>query len=215
MSSVRLAALAAALGCAALAGTAANAQVFRVVGPDGKVTFTDRAPPDGSGTPARVVTLPGGSSSTASLPLELRNVTGKFPVTLYTTPECAPCVSARAFLQGRGIPYTERTVTTPDDVQALQRLAGEARLPFATIGGQHVRGFSDAEWGQYLDAAGYPKTSQLPSGWRNPEPAPLVAVQAPAPRPAAQQQRPQPAQAAEAPRAPSDPSPANPAGIRF
>ncbi|HVE54785.1 MAG TPA: glutaredoxin family protein [Ramlibacter sp.] len=217
MSSVRLAALAALVGCAALAGATASAQVFRVVGPDGKVTFTDRPPSDARATPAPTVALPGGGGgASASLPMELRSVAGRFPVTLYTSADCTPCGAARGYLVTRGIPFSERTVTTQEDVRALQRLAGEARLPFATIGAQHLRGFSDAEWGQYLDAAGYPQVSQLPSGWRNPDPAPLVAIQAPTPRPRPQQaQQPQQPQNAEAPRAPSDPTPSNPTGIRF
>lgn len=215
MSSVRLAALAALVGCASLWGTASQAQVFRVIGPDGKVTFTDRPPPDAKATPASTVTMTGGGGSAmASLPAEVRTAASRFPVTLYTTADCAPCLTARNFLASRGVPYSEKTVTTKDDVQALTNLAGEARLPFATIGGQHVRGFSEVEWSQYLDAAGYPKSSRLPASWRNPAPSPLVAVQAPiAPAP-----RPQPSAApqAEAPApAPSDPSPSNPAGIRF
>jgi glutaredoxin len=215
MSSVRLAALAALVGCASLWGTASQAQVFRVIGPDGKVTFTDRPPPDAKATPASTVTMTGGGGSPmASLPAEVRTAASRFPVTVYTTADCAPCLTARNFLASRGVPYSEKTVTTKDDVQALTSLAGEARLPFATIGGQHVRGFSEVEWSQYLDAAGYPKSSRLPASWRNPAPSPLVAVQAPiAPAPRAQPQA-GPAPQAEAP-APSDPSPSNPAGIRF
>ena len=213
MSSVRLAALAALVGCATLFSAEVAAQVFRIVGPDGKVTFTDRPPPDARATPAPVVTMGGGGSPTASLPAEVRTAANRFPVTLYTGTDCGPCITARSFLLSRGVPFTERTVTSQDDIQALQRLAGEARLPFATFGGQYVRGFSDAEWSQYLDAAGYPKVSQLPPSWRNPAPAPLVAVQAPAPRPEAAEA--QPPQRAEAPAAPSAPAPSNPAGIRF
>lgn len=216
MSSVRLAALAALLGCASLWGTASQAQVFRIVGPDGKVTFTDRPPADARAAPQ--VAARGsnsGGSSMATLPAELRSAASRFPVTLYTAADCAPCLTARNFLAQRGVPYTEKTVTTGDDAKALQNLSGEVRLPFATIGGQHIRGFAEPEWSQYLDAAGYPKTSQLPPSWRNPAPTPLVAVQAPAaPTTAARSQPPVPVPQAEAP-APSDPSPANPAGIRF
>ncbi|RYY60807.1 MAG: DUF4124 domain-containing protein [Comamonadaceae bacterium] len=215
MSSVRLAALAAFVGCASLWAVAAHAQVFRVVGPDGKVTFTDRPPAESKAEPAAVVSMAGGGgSSSASLPMVLRSVVSRFPVTLYTSPECGPCAAARSYLTTRGVPYTERTITTNEDIKALSGLAGEPRVPFATIGGQHVNGFSDQEYGSYLDAAGYPKASQLPATWRNPAPAPLVAVQAPqaaANRPAPQR-APQPR--AEAP-VPSAPSPANPAGIRF
>jgi hypothetical protein len=83
-------------------------------------------------------------------------------------------------LTSRGVPFNERTVTTAEDAEALQRLAGESSLPFLTIGGQRLKGFSDSEWTQFLDAAGYPKTSALPSGYRNGLSGPLVVVQKPA-----------------------------------
>lgn len=216
MSSVRLVALAALVGCAALWGTASQAQVFRIVGPDGKVTFTDRPPADGKASAAPTVSMSGGGGSGgASLPAEVRSAAGRYPVTLYTSADCSPCTAARNLLVSRGVPFTEKTVASNDDIAALQRLAGEARLPFATIGGQHIKGFSDAEWTQYLDAAGYPKVSQLPPSYRNPAPTPLVAVQAPAAAQQPQQaQQPATPQSAEAP-LPSAPSPQNPLGIRF
>jgi hypothetical protein len=82
-----------------------------------------------------------------------------------------------------------------------------------TLGGQHIPGFSEAEWSQYFDAAGYPKSSQLPANYRNGEPQPLVAVQrvVPPPRNAQQSQQPQQADAAPPSQAPVE----NPAGIRF
>ena len=216
MSRVRVAALAAL----ALWAGVASAQVYRIVGPDGRVTFSDRPPPDAKATPAQSLVIPPTAGATAggpALPAELRAAASRFPVTLYTGAECSACASARDFLASRGVPYTERTVTTDEDIRALGRLmGGTPRVPFATIGGQHVPGFSETEWSQYLDAAGYPKTSQLPPGYRNPAPAPLVAVQAPPRRAAAPTPpRPQAAQPpAEAP-LPSDPGPSNPAGIRF
>ncbi|HEX7888557.1 MAG TPA: DUF4124 domain-containing protein [Ramlibacter sp.] len=215
MVSVRLAAVAALVGFASLWGTASLAQVYRIVGPDGKVTYSDRPPPDGKATQAAGAPVAsGGGSSTAALPAELRAAANRFPVTLYSGADCAPCLTARNFLASRGVPYTEKSVVTQDDAKALQSLSGELRLPFATIGGQHVRGFSQSEWSSYLDAAGYPATSQLPASWRNPAPTPLVAVQA-APAAANRPQQPAAQQApAESPR-PSDPSPSNPAGIRF
>jgi glutaredoxin len=219
LSSVRLAALAALAGCAALASAPASAQVFRIVGPDGRVTFSDRPPVQGSAAPAKAVPLPSAAAAASvQLPLELRNATGRYPVTLYSAAECGPCNQARSFLSSRGIPFTERTISTEEDVAALQRLSGGNQLPFATIGGQQMRGFSDTEWAQYLDAAGYPKTSQLPPNYRNAPATPLVAVQRPAtPQQQAQQQqqaqRPEPQPRAEA--EPAGPGPSNPAGIRF
>jgi glutaredoxin len=214
MSFARIAALAALATGAAFAGLTAHAQVYRIVGPDGKVTFTDRPPEDAKVAPAQSVAVEGGGSPSASLPPELRKAVGQYPVTLYTTADCGPCGGARGFLRQRGIPFTEKTVNTRDDVAALQRLSGATSLPVLTIGGQQLQGFSQGEWGQYLDAAGYPATSQLPPGYRQPAPSPLVAVQLPAPRPAAQA-RPAPPPQAEAVPPSNGPNPANPAGIRF
>ena len=202
--------LAAMLASLALAGTAAHAQqVYRIVGPDGKVTFSDRAPD----TQLAPTTTRGGGApaADAALPYELRQVATRYPVTLYTSNDCQPCSSARNLLIGRGVPFSERTITTSEDVEAFKRLSGGTSLPFGTIGAQQLQGFSDAEWTQYLDLAGYPKQSQLPANYRRPAATPLVAVvekKAPAAEPEA---RPQPE---SAPTAPAK-TPANPAGIVF
>ena len=182
-NAVNFLASAAWLALAVAVGTLAPAQaqqVFRIVGPDGKVTFSDRPPAASSATAGVNAANAAAASSTASagLPFELRQVAGKYPVTLYTSDNCAPCSSARSLLTTRGVPFAEKTVSTADDTQALQRISGETSLPFVTIGSQQLKGFSDAEWTQYLTAAGYPSSSVLPSSYRFPAATPLVAVTA-------------------------------------
>ena len=161
--------LAAALVLApGLAHDAAAQLIYRSVGPDGRVTFSDRElntarAPVVAGE-ARTPTAKGDDS----LPYALREVLARFPVALYTGNDCSPCASARALLVQRGVPFTEFSVRSTADVQALQALSGQDRLPFATIGQQHVTGFAADEWRQYLDAAGYPQTSVLPANYRQP-----------------------------------------------
>lgn len=205
---------------AALNASAASAQqVFRIVGPDGKVTFSDKPPPPASNAKVSAAATDNSARGIASssLPFELRKVAGQYPVTLYTGDNCGPCGSARSMLTTRGIPFTEKTVTTSEDSQALQRLSGETVLPFATIGNQQLKGFSDAEWGQFLDAAGYPKSSVLPASYRPPAATPLVAVSTPAIPPAAQPGAARPAAAPAPESTPVTPAATrdNPAGIRF
>lgn len=201
--------------CAALllaAGQAPAQTIYRVVGPDGKVTFSDKPPV----AAANVSTTDTGGKAMgtdgSALPFELRQVVSKYPVTLYTSSNCAPCGSGRTLLSGRGIPFTERTVTTADDADALQRISGENSLPFLTIGGQQIKGFSDSEWTQFLDAAGYPKASVLPPQYRRQAATPLVAVQKPAPAVPVVENQPG---VAPAPRAAPVDKAANPAGIKF
>lgn len=187
--------------------------VYRIVGPDGKVTFSDKPPVTASNVSAIEAGGKASGSNGPALPFELRQVVGKYPVTLYTASNCAPCGSGRALLTGRGIPVTEKTVNTAEDAQALQRISGENSLPFLTIGGQQIRGFSDPEWTQYLDAAGYPKASVLPPQYRRPAATALVAIQKPAPAAQAPENQTQPGSAAPL-RTPADNS-SNPAGIKF
>jgi len=211
--------LALALAAACLAPAQAQ-QVFRIVGPDGKVTFSDRPPAAGTtGTAAGAAnTAAGGGAGAAgglaALPFELRQIVGKYPVTLYTSDNCAPCASARSLLTTRGVPFAEKTVSTADDNQALRRISGEASLPFATIGSQQLKGFSDVEWTQYLNAAGYPPSSLLPASYRTPAAVPLVrATEAPAGAPSAAA-APATVVVRPTPRA-VEPPVSNPPGIRF
>ena len=188
--------------------------VYRIVGPDGKVTFSDQPPPASTPVrPAGNATAGASTGAGAQLPFELRQVSNRYPVTLYTGRDCAPCNSGRNLLNARGIPYNEKTIETPQDGEALKRLSGETSLPFMTIGSQQIKGYSDAEWTQFLDAAGYPKQSALPSSYRRPAATPLVAVR---PEAAA---TPSAAPRAGAPpvstEVPVTPPAQNPAGIRF
>nr|WP_265284931.1 glutaredoxin family protein [Verminephrobacter aporrectodeae] len=204
-----------------LACASAQAQgVYRIVGPDGKVTFSDRPAADAPAQQTMRSLAPADAdpSANAALPYELRQISTRFPVTLYTGSDCTPCDGARNILLTRGVPFTERTVSSNEDIEALQRLSGSTNLPFGTIGGQRLAGFSDGDWTQYLDAAGYPKQSQLPGNYRRPTPSPLVAAKPVEPasaaaKPPAQSARKEQRTPPPVNEAPTTPS--NPAGIRF
>lgn len=205
------------LGGSLLAPMSQAQQVYRSVGPDGKVTFSDQPPPPASNAKVSATTAGStGAEVPVALPFELRQIAAKYPVTLYTGDNCAPCGAGRSLLTSRGIPFTEKTVTTNEDVQTLQRLSGDSSLPFMTIGSQQLKGFSDAVWTQYLNAAGYPGSSVLPSGYRPPAPTPLVAVaKAATPAAAASASTTSQNETAERPVPPTATPADNPAGIKF
>ena len=213
--------------CIALISSTAHAQVYRIVGPDGRVTYSDRPASSSAVTPGNAgnsgnagtsgATSTAASSSTAALPYELRQVATRYPVTLYTAKNCDPCSEARSFLQNRGVPFNERTIETNSDVDALKKLSGQDGLPFATIGAQHVKGFADEQWTPLLKAAGYPAQSQLPKNYQTPAATPLTT---PAPA-AAEKKAPEPSQTPRAAEhsapasAPDGKTTSNPAGLRF
>lgn len=173
---LRLSAVSVLLTALCLLPLISQAQVYRIVGSDGRVTFSDKPPLEESQVKSVVGATAAGKApgNATGLPYELQQVASKYPVTFYVSNDCSPCASARVMLVSRGVPFAEKTVSSNEDVQALQRISGETSLPFLTIGSQQLKGFSDAEWTQYLNAAGYPLTSKLPTGYRAPAPAPLV-----------------------------------------
>ena len=181
--------------------------IFRSVDANGRITYSDKPPITAATTERSAAAGAASGDANTTLPYLLRQAAGAFPVTLYTGPSCGePCNSGRALLAKRGIPFSEKTISSQADIDALQGMSGDAMLPFLTIGGQHLRGFSDAEWNQYLNAAGYPATSQLPSNFRNAAPAALE------PKPA---QPVEPVPVAPPPPPPQTKSPSNPTGIQF
>jgi glutaredoxin len=189
----------------ALAATPAHA-LFKVVGPDGRVTYTDRAPGPAEGR-MQPVSKETGRASDLQLPYALRQVASRFPVTLYTAVDCGDaCTMARSFLSRRGVPYAERTAKTTEEREAWERIVGGTQAPTLTVGSQSLRGFAPAAWDETLDVAGYPKSSLLPASWQPPAPVPLIAPRAAAPNPV-----PLPLPAARESERSSD----NPAGIRF
>jgi glutaredoxin len=189
--------------------------VYRVVTPDGHVSFSDQPSVKPGIVTSQETNVAPASTSATALPFELRQVVSKFPVTLYASSSCTPCDSGRNHLRTRGVPFTEKSVNSASDADALQRLSGANSLPFLTVGAQQIRGYSNSEWGDYLSAAGYPEQTVLPAGYRNPEPAPLVDLEKPA----------TPEKASHVPEAEPNPSPPpvteprvspnNPAGIQF
>lgn len=174
MNRVVVSALVSGLLCAGVSSPA-WAQ-YKVVGPDGRVTYTDRPPVD---RPSQAVKSSGTAAGNVDLPYALRNVVARYPVTLYTGTSCAPCDAGRNLLKSRGIPFTEKTVNTSDDARALQSREGTNQVPVIRIGSKQIAGYEQGEWTSYLDAAGYPSESALPPTYRHPAATPLAPAAAP------------------------------------
>lgn len=159
------------LALAALATSPSAWALYKVVGPDGRVTYTDRAPTD---RPTQAIKANGARVDADSLPTQLRPAAQRYPVTLFSSKDCQPCDAGRQLLKTRGVPFTEKTVNGNPDLQALRKQEGTDQLPILRIGTKQLLGFEGAEWGSYLDAAGYPGRSVLPANYQWPAPSPLV-----------------------------------------
>ena len=174
----------------------AQAQVYKWVDADGKVTYSDVPPPK---TAVKVETKSFSSSDTpnVALPFELAQAVKNMPVVLYTGDNCIPCNDGRTFLKQNGIPFSEKTVATNADQEKLHAISGANQLPFILIGRSKMTGYSFSEWRNSLSLAGYPASNMLPADYQYPVPQPAAPVAAaktadtpaaPAPVPAVQPQ---------------------------
>lgn len=150
----------AALLCAASAG----AQMYKWTDAKGVTHFSD-SPPASATDKAEVRTYGSGASSPA-LPYEVAQAARAHPVTLFTAPGCAPCDQGRSYLQQRGIPYSEKSVSNGDDAQKLKEAGSNGQLPLLAVGSTRLLGFQQQGWSDALNAAGYPAQSTLPRGYQ-------------------------------------------------
>ncbi|MES2932159.1 MAG: glutaredoxin family protein [Pseudomonadota bacterium] len=164
--------------CSLVGAINAQAEMYKWVGPDGKITYGDTPPPDAAKQVEKKTVYSGGSND-SNLPFELAEAVKNHPVTLYTTPKCVPCDNGRALLSKRGIPFSEKTVVSNEDFIKLQQLSADGQLPALLVGRDKQSGFEAGAWGAALSAAGYPETNRLPKSYKNQaaEPAaPKLAV---------------------------------------
>lgn len=197
----------------AMYAAAAHAQLYKWVGPDGKVNYTDSPPPP-SAAKVETKSLTIGGASASDFPYEVMEAMKNNPVTLYSTRNCIPCDDGRKHLNERGIPYTEKTVASNEDIAQFRKISGDNNLPLLVVGRIKEHGYQPDAWNGTLTAAGYPEGNRLPKSYRQPPAEPA------APKPVAAAKSEEPAPERNAPARPSDtdlPPPAGnaPPGFRF
>ena len=151
----------------------AHAQMYRWVDADGKVTYSDKQPP-ASVVKQQQKSIPSGEVSGDGLNYSLSELAKNFPVTLHTSSDCAPCNDGRTLLKKRGIPFSERTISSNEDIAQMKQAGGDGRLPFLTVGRNSQAGFEASAWNVVLTSAGYPETSQLPTNYQFSAPQPAA-----------------------------------------
>ncbi|MCD6680986.1 MAG: glutaredoxin family protein [Burkholderiaceae bacterium] len=153
----------------AFAAPPASRAPLKWVDAAGHVHYSDRQPsPEalGRGTSTQTVAARPAAPSIGdpTLPWALRSAAARYPVTLYTTPDCEPCALAREHLAQRGVPYTEKRVNDAADLKTFHAFGFEKALfPSVSIGPEKFSGFESIGWDRALDATGYPRSSMLPA----------------------------------------------------
>ena len=158
-------ALVALLSAFAAAAPALAQTVYKSVGPDGKVTYGDKAPTTGRlEKTMRFENLPSSElpASASSYVEQLRRMhardaaqaAAELPkgVVLYGAAWCGYCKKAKAYLAGKGIAYRDIDVDTPDGMTAFAQVGGRG-IPVLVANGRSVRGFTAAAYDALLAPA--------------------------------------------------------------
>jgi hypothetical protein len=152
------------LGFGLLMSALAFAQTtYRWVDAAGQTVFSDQAPPLGAKQVVKINNAISGDEQ--QLSYAMRQAVEKFPVVLYTTSKCADvCAQARAFLNDRGVPFSERSLASEEEMAELEKILGSAAaIPSITVGRQSFKGFEAGAWNNLLELATYPKSASYGS----------------------------------------------------
>lgn len=138
----------------ALAATADAQTVYKSVGPDGKVVYSDSPPVDAKKAsklkfdrlPSSPLPSPVRAAVDQPRPSASAAVPATTAVVLYSASWCGYCKAAKAYLGARGIAYREIDVDTESGQAAYAQAGGGNGIPLLVTGGQRVQGFSQAAY---------------------------------------------------------------------
>ena len=132
------------------------ADMYRSVDSRGTVHYSDMPSPDAEKiNPGKFLDK---VTVDENLPYATSIAKQNFPVTLYVSSGCGDaCNKARNLLNKRGIPYSEKSLSTRDDIDALKKHSGNDIVPTLAVGKSYLNGFQSEQWHSELDIAGYPR----------------------------------------------------------
>lgn len=130
--------------------------LYKWVDSQGRISYHDQPPPDGAGYRVEEKVL--GTGNKHKEDDTLAKVAEKFPVALYSVPDCGSCDLARLYLQKRKVPFTEQNLNTdPELQQTLKKKIGSLSAPTIMIGEKVMKGYVESVLEGELDGVGYPK----------------------------------------------------------
>jgi glutaredoxin len=139
--------------------TAYGVKLYKWVDEDGNVTYHDRPPPEAGYSVERKDFKLGGRTTRSDS--EAGKAADESPVVLYTAPKCTACDLARAYLDRRNVPFTDKNVSgDAEAIKELQEKSGALTVPTIMVGSKVMKGYMESLLEGELDDAGYPKLEQ-------------------------------------------------------
>ena len=155
-----------ALSALLLAATAAaqtTTTLYKSVGPDGKVIYSDR--PDPRAQTSKTLTfenLPASPLSAETLAYleqlqksaeQRASAAPQGDVVLFSAVWCGYCKQAKNYLASKQVAYREFDIDTKQGLAAYAQAGGRSGVPLLVANGQRVSGFSSAAYDAVLSKA--------------------------------------------------------------
>jgi glutaredoxin len=132
--------------------------LYKSVGPDGKVSYSDRPPIDGrvdktmsfESLPSTPVPPPSSAYLEWLKTRPTLTPAASDEVVLFAAAWCGYCRQARAYLNAKGIAYREVDIETDAGRHAFSVNGGGKGIPFLVRGKAQMRGFSTAGYDSFF-----------------------------------------------------------------
>ena len=150
-----------------LAATSAQAEtLYKVIGTDGRVTYTDRLPADAKSATALkfadapVTSLPESvlknqaefAKGMQNQPAQAKIIDPSGPTTLFSASWCGYCTQAKVYLRTKGIAFRELDIDTPAGGRAYFEAGGQRGVPLIMADGKRLSGFSTGAYDHFFAA---------------------------------------------------------------
>lgn len=128
-------------------GMGAHAEVYKVVGADGRVSYTDKEPtPAEKSEKLKLQTYRGAPSVSSTNDAVKR-------VTILSAQWCGVCTRAKAYMKSRNIDFEEWDVDKSDYARAKMNELGAKGVPVILVGKRKMTGFSEEGLEELLKSA--------------------------------------------------------------
>ena len=115
----------------------AHAVVYKIIGADGRVSYTDKEPPPTEKTEKLKLQTYTGTPSVSSLKDAVKRVT------ILSAQWCGVCTRAKAYMTKRKIDFEEWDIDKSDYARAKMNELGAKGVPVILVGKQKMVGFSE------------------------------------------------------------------------
>ena len=152
----------------ALATPASAETVYKVVGPDGQVTYSDKPPADptrkantlefrnlpSSPLPTHVLRFREQLEKSAESRIAAARTPSPGTVNMFTASWCAHCKRAKAHLAAAQIAYVEYDIESVDGMRAFIGAGGSGGVPLLVAGERRIQGYSAPAYDRLASAIG-------------------------------------------------------------